>query len=404
MGKTDQQYIETVPKRGYRFVADVIVEDGSERGSLRKPAEPSAGATELSEQTIAFTVAADGVRIAYATSGEGPPLVKAANWLNHLEFDWRSPVWHHVMRELSAGRTLVRYDERGNGLSAWDVEDLSFEALVADLEAVVDAVGFERFPLLGISQGCAVSIVYAVRHPERVTRLVLHGGYARGWRLRDEGEISGWREGLVKMIRGGWGRDVAAFRQIFASLYIPDATPEQTRWWTDLQRITASPENAARLLETLGLINVLEFLPKVSAPTLVTHSRGDAVVPFVEGSGWPGSYGARGFCRSRAATTSFSPMSQLGRSGDQPSAAFWQPAGLRGDGYSSQRKASEQRVRGDAGHSTCCVMTTGFADPHARQLARRRGETRRGRSGAPELNEHIRVFPQSSISSRSRWR
>lgn len=282
-GKTDQQYIETIPKRGYRFVADVIVEDGPERGSLRKPAEPSAAAAELSEQTIAFTVAADGVRIAYATSGAGPPLVKAANWLNHLEFDWRSPVWHHVMRELSAGRTLVRYDERGNGLSDWDVEDFSFEALVADLEAVVDAVGFERFPLLGISQGCAVSIVYAVRHPERVTRLVLHGGYARGWRLRVESEIPGWHEGLVKMIRGGWGKDVAAFRQIFASLYIPDATPEQTRWWTDLQRITASPENAARLLETLGLINVMEFLPKVSVPTLVTHSRGDAAAPFVEG-------------------------------------------------------------------------------------------------------------------------
>jgi DNA-binding winged helix-turn-helix (wHTH) protein/alpha-beta hydrolase superfamily lysophospholipase len=279
-GKTDQEYIETVPKRGYRFVAQVAVE-----GDGARPA-PTAVATEaqaLPEQRIAFTVTADGVRIAYATSGEGPPLVKAANWLNHLEFDWRSPVWHHVMRELSTGRMLVRYDERGNGLSDWGAEDLSFEAFVTDLEAVVDAVGLDRFPLLGISQGCAVSIAYAVRHPERVTRMVLHGGYAKGWRLRGGEELSGWREGLVEMIRHGWGRDVPGFRQIFASIYIPDATPEQTQWWTDLQRVTASPENAARLLETLGRIDVVDLLPKVSVPTLVTHSRGDAGIPFFAG-------------------------------------------------------------------------------------------------------------------------
>ncbi|HSE94447.1 MAG TPA: alpha/beta fold hydrolase, partial [Methylomirabilota bacterium] len=278
-GKTDQEFIVTVPKRGYRFVADVAVE----AGPAAKPGpEDVAGPAALPPQTIGFTTTTDGVRIAYATSGEGPPLVKAANWLNHLEFDWQSPVWHHVMRELSTGRTLVRYDERGNGLSDWDVDDLSFEAFVADLEAVVDAVGLDRFPLLGISQGCAVSIAYAARHPERVTRMVLHGGYAKGWRLRG-GELTGWREGLVEMIRSGWGRDVPGFRQIFASIYIPDATPEQTRWWTDLQRVTASPENAARLLETLGRIDVVDLLPRVSVPTLVTHSRGDAGVPFFAG-------------------------------------------------------------------------------------------------------------------------
>lgn len=291
-GKTDQQFIETVPKRGYRFVAEVGVEKApAESGEGRvgaTAAEPSAAPAapeeaELPEQTIGFTVARDGVRIAYATSGEGPPLVKAANWLNHLEFDWRSPVWHHLMRELSTGRTLVRYDERGNGLSDWDVEDLTFESFVTDLEAVVEALGLERFPLLGISQGCAVSIAYSVRHPERVTRLVLHGGYAKGWRLRGPGEMSGWREGLVEMVRRGWGRDVPGFRQIFASIYIPDATPEQTRWWTDLQRMTASPENAARLLETLGTIDVADLLAAVSVPTLVTHSRGDAGVPFGAG-------------------------------------------------------------------------------------------------------------------------
>lgn len=279
-GKTNQAYIETVPTRGYRFVANVSVEDSgsAELDPERVPAEPP-----LPEQRIAFTTAVDGVRIAYATSGEGPPLIKAANWLNHLEFDWRSPVWHHVMRELSTGWTLIRYDERGNGLSDWDVEDLSFEAFVMDLEAVVDEVGLDRFPLLGISQGCAVSIAYAVRHPERVSRMVLHGGYAKGWRLRGPDELSQWREGLLEMIRSGWGRDVPGFRQIFASIYIPDATPEQTRWWTDLQRVTASPENAARLLETLGTIDVVDLLAEVSVPTLVTHSRGDAGVPFSAG-------------------------------------------------------------------------------------------------------------------------
>lgn len=281
-GKTDQQYIETVPKRGYRFVADVTTETGLSLDAVEQRAEAAAIVEHL-EQKIHFTVAADGVRIAYAASGEGPPLVKAANWLNHLEFDWRSPVWHHFMRELSTVRTLVRYDERGNGLSDWDVEDISFEALVADLEAVVDAAGLERFPLLGISQGCAVSIAYAVRHPERVTRLILHGGYALGWRLRTGSDQFRWREGLVQMIRSGWGKDVPAFRQIFASMYIPNSTPEQTRWWTDLQRVTASPENAARLLEALGTIDVVDRLPKVSVPTLVTHSRGDAVVPFSAG-------------------------------------------------------------------------------------------------------------------------
>lgn len=279
-GRTDQDYIETVPTRGYRFIADVSVETTAEDGP--GVARPAALET-LPEQSIGFTTAADGVRIAYATSGEGPPLVKAANWLNHLEFDWRSPVWHHVMRFLSTERTLVRYDERGNGLSDWDVEDLSFEAFVSDLEAVIDHLGLERFPLLGISQGCAVSIAYAVRYPDRVTRLVLHGGYAKGWRLRGGSEMSGWREGLVEMIREGWGKDVPAFRQIFASIYIPDATPEQTRWWTDLQRVTASPENAARLLETLGTIDVVDLLSEVPVPTLVTHSRGDAGVPFFAG-------------------------------------------------------------------------------------------------------------------------
>jgi len=235
------------------------------------------------EQEIRFCTAGDGVRIAYATVGEGPPLIKAANWLNHLEFDWESPIWRHVLRELAGDRTLVRYDERGNGLSDWNADEISFDAFVEDLEAVVEAVGVERFALLGISQGCAVSVAYAVRHPERVTHLVLHGGYALGWHHRGSPQDRERRQALATLMLQGWGEESPAFRQVFTSLYIPDATPEQMRWFNDLQRNTTSPENAVRLWEALGAIDVRELLPRVTTPTLVLHSRNESAVPFAAG-------------------------------------------------------------------------------------------------------------------------
>jgi pimeloyl-ACP methyl ester carboxylesterase len=223
------------------------------------------------------------VRIAFASAGCGPPLVKTANWLNHLEFDWQSPVWRHLLHELCADFRLIRYDERGNGLSDWDVDDFSLEALVCDLESVVDAAGIDRFPLLGISQGCAVAISYAVRHPERVTRMVLHGGYAKGWRARANPSEIARREAMLTLVREGWGQDNPAFRQIFTSWYIPDGSLEQWRWWNDLQRISTSPENAARLMVDLGNIDVTDLLPQVTIPTLVLHSVHDAAVPFAAG-------------------------------------------------------------------------------------------------------------------------
>ena len=234
-------------------------------------------------QDIRFCVTADGVRIAFASAGKGPPLVKTANWLNHLEFDWQSPVWRHLLRELSAEFRLIRYDERGNGLSDWKVDDFSYEALVRDLESVVDAAGLDRFPLLGISQGCAIAIGYAARHPERVTRMVLHGGYAKGWRTRGNPSEIARREAMLTLVREGWGQDNPAFRQIFTSWYIPDGSPEQWRWWNDLQRISTSPENAARLMIDLGKIDVSHLLAQVSVPTLVLHSVNDAAVPFAAG-------------------------------------------------------------------------------------------------------------------------
>ena len=203
--------------------------------------------------------------------------------LNHLEYDWQSPVWRHLLRELAKDHLLIRYDERGNGLSDWDVDDISFESFVSDLETVVDAAGLERFALLGISQGCPISIAYAVRHPERVTHLVLYGGYARGRRNRGSQEEIEQAEVLVTLMRHGWGRENPAFRQIFTSLFMPEATAEQMQWFNDLQRITASPENAVRIRQAFDVIDVSRLLSKVAVPTIVLHCRNDAIVPFDEG-------------------------------------------------------------------------------------------------------------------------
>ena len=244
-------------------------------------------------QEIRYCSTRDGVRIAYATVGEGPPLIKTANWLNHLEFDWESPIWRHVFRGLARDRRLIRYDARGNGLSDWDVEDISFEAYVRDLESVVEAAGVERFPLLGISQGCAISVEYAVRHPERVSRLVLHGGYATGWRLDPDPEEVVRREALQTLILHGWGQDNPMFRQVFTSGFIPDGTADQFHWMNELQRISISPENAVRLQNALGIVDIRDRLPLVQVPALVLHSRWDARVPHARGrelaAGIPGA-------------------------------------------------------------------------------------------------------------------
>jgi DNA-binding SARP family transcriptional activator/pimeloyl-ACP methyl ester carboxylesterase len=245
--------------------------------AANNPAQPE------EKQDIRFCVTDDDVRIAFATAGDGPPLIKTANWLNHLEFDWQSPVWRHLLRALTAEFRLIRYDERGNGLSDWKVDDFSIEALVRDLETVVDAAGLDRFPLLGISQGCAVAICYAVRHPERVTCMVLHGGYAKGWRTRSNPTEIARREAMLSLVLEGWGQDNPAFRQMFTSWYIPDGSVEQMHWWNDLQRITTSPENAVKLMIDLGKIDVTHLLPRVTVPTLVLHSRDDAAVPFSAG-------------------------------------------------------------------------------------------------------------------------
>jgi serine/threonine-protein kinase len=236
-------------------------------------------------QQIRFCNSSDGVSIACATVGQGPPLVKAANWLSHLEFDWQSPVWRHWLDELSKDHTLVRYDERGCGLSGWNVEDFNLEAWVRDLEAVVDSLSLERFPLLGLSQGGPIAIAYALRHPEKVSHLILYGSYARGLSKRElspnaRAEV----DMLLQLVKIGWGKEHAAFRQVFTTLFLPEGTPEQFRWFNELQRVSSSPENAVRMINGFYDLDVQEEARKLDVPTLVFHAQGDLRIPFREGA------------------------------------------------------------------------------------------------------------------------
>ena len=236
-------------------------------------------------QHIRFIESHDGTRLAYAASGSGGPVViKCATWLSHLERDWISPVWRHLLSDLSGYATLIRYDERGCGLSDWDVDDLGFETWVRDLEIVERAVGAETFVLLGISQGAAVAIAYAARYPDRVDKLVLHGGYARGRlvrsgtaREREEAEL------MCRLAELGWGKEDTSFRQFFTTQFIPGGTPDQHQWFNEMERVSTSPENAARFMREFNEIDVQKYLAKVECPTLVLHSARDVRVPFDEG-------------------------------------------------------------------------------------------------------------------------
>jgi pimeloyl-ACP methyl ester carboxylesterase/DNA-binding winged helix-turn-helix (wHTH) protein len=269
-----QKVIRTRHGRGYRFVADVRVADGEPRSRAGYGTPPL-------EQVIRFCTTSDGVRLAYATVGHGPPLVRAAHWITHLDYDWHSPVWRHWLEGLADGRTLVRYDERGCGLSDHDIGTWSIDAFVHDLETVVDDLGLGRFPLLGVSQGGPVAIAYADRHPERVSRLVLIGSYAQGRRRRARTEEERREADLqVEIARVGWGRDDPTFRRFFTSSFIPDASPELWDAFAELLRRTTPAENAAQLLATWAEIDVTEAARRIEVPTLILHARDELRVPF----------------------------------------------------------------------------------------------------------------------------
>lgn len=236
------------------------------------------------EQQIRFCTADDGVRLAYATFGSGPPLVKAANWVTHLEFDFTSPLWRHWWEEFGSRHTVLRYDERGCGLSDREPEDLSLEAFVGDLEKVVDAAGLDQFALLGVSQGGGVAIRYAIEHPERVTHLILCGAYARGRTQRDlSAEERAEAELLQSIVRVGWGKADPRFRRVFTTMFVPEATEEQKDWFDELMHISVTPEMAVRLREAWSGVDVTGYLADCEVPALVAHSRGDRAVPFEEG-------------------------------------------------------------------------------------------------------------------------
>jgi pimeloyl-ACP methyl ester carboxylesterase/DNA-binding winged helix-turn-helix (wHTH) protein len=270
------KYIETVPRHGYRFVAPV-------RNVMRSEASQAVAAggqsiTPLPRQDIRFSVTEDGVRLAWASIGDGLPLVKASNWLTHLDFEWGSPIWQHWWTELSKHHRLIRYDERGNGMSQRNVPDVSFDTWVRDLETVVDAAGLDRFSLLGISRGGAIAIAYAVKHPERVSKLVLYGAFRVGLYHYGSPEELEARCALISLTRLGWGLHHPAFCRMFTNRFIPNATPVHENWFDDLQRVSTSAENAARLIEVDSNIDVRRFLRQVQVPTLVVHCDRDQVV------------------------------------------------------------------------------------------------------------------------------
>jgi len=265
-----QQLIRTVARRGFLFV-----------GEVTEPTAPALSSPSSPRQEVTLRRSADGVTLAVATAGEGPVLVRAGTWLTHVEQDWTSPIWRPFLLPLAARNRLLRYDVRGCGLSDREVEDLSFQAFVRDLEAVTEDL--DQFALFGASQGGAAAIAYAVAHPGRVSHLILSGAYARGRNRRGQPAEHAKAQALMTLMREGWGDPRSAFMQAFSSMYLPKGTSEQIRWWMDLQRLTTSAETAVRLRETFDNIDVTELLPLVRAPTLVLHSRGDSVAPFEEG-------------------------------------------------------------------------------------------------------------------------
>ncbi|WP_232666625.1 alpha/beta fold hydrolase [Pseudonocardia sp. TRM90224] len=245
---------------------------------MTRPVHPPAAPP----QDVRFCRSADGTRLAYAIHGSGPPILVASCWLSHLEYDWQSPVWRHFLLDLGRFATVVRYDERGYGMSDWDVEDFSLPSRIADLEAVADAAGLTRFALMGMSQGGPVAITYAARHPQRLTRLVLYGTYSVAMRdaTPDARELE---DTFTQMIKVGWARPDSTFRRVFTNLMIPGATERQAGWLDELQARATSTENAVNARTERMRADARELLPEIATPTLVLHARGDRMVDFAEG-------------------------------------------------------------------------------------------------------------------------
>lgn len=233
----------------------------------------------LLQQEVQFCTVDDDIKLAYASIGQGYPIIKTANWLSHLEHDWQAPIWSLLYHDLAQKYRFIRYDERGNGLSDWNVKDISFDAFSKDLEAIVSATKLKKFALLGISQGASVAIDYAIKYPEKVSHLILFGAYAAGWRINATDEEIKKREAIMTLTGIGWGKDNPAYRQIFSSTFLPSANKEEYDWFNDFQRLTTSPENAERFLSVFGDIDVRHHLANIKVPTLIIHSLNDQRIP-----------------------------------------------------------------------------------------------------------------------------
>jgi pimeloyl-ACP methyl ester carboxylesterase/DNA-binding winged helix-turn-helix (wHTH) protein len=272
---TTQRIIKTVQRRGFRLACEVVAEATSQTRD--------AGFGARHSQEVRFCRSRDGTHIAYAATGSGYPLVKAGHWLTHLEYDWHSPIWRPFLDRLSSDFRVIRYDQRGNGLSDWEVETFSLDRFVDDLEAVTDAAGLDRFALYGTSQGAPIALAYARRFPERVSHLILQGGYKEGRLVRASEAERASGDALLTLIRHGWGKPGSALVKAFASLFVPDGTKEEIDALAELQRITASPQNAARIREAVDHFDVGPFLGDIRVPTLVLHARNDGVQPLDQG-------------------------------------------------------------------------------------------------------------------------
>ncbi len=283
---TAQAIIKTFPRRGFRFIAEVQSEHDEAGEPDEMPDAPtgtSGGPPASVRQKVRFCTSKDGTQIAYSTTGSGVPLVRAGHWLTHLEHDWHSPVWRPFLDEIGRTFRVTRYDQRANGLSDWSVDDLSLESFVDDLEAVSDAAGLDRFALYGTSQGAPIAIAYAVRHPERVSHLILHGGYCLGRLLREETADREQGEAMLTLMRHGWGKSGSPFIKAFTTNFIPGGNAEQMQSLVELQRQTTSPGNAVRLRRAVDSFDVTDILEKVATRTLVIHARDDGVHPLDQG-------------------------------------------------------------------------------------------------------------------------
>jgi pimeloyl-ACP methyl ester carboxylesterase/DNA-binding winged helix-turn-helix (wHTH) protein len=276
-----QAVIKTIHSRGYQFVAGV-------KALTQEPARQSQtlASTDIGledQSAVQYCRSRDGVSIAHAQVGEGYPVVITGSWMTHLQEDWQNPAWGPYLKHLARDFKLIRYDQRGNGMSDWNDVDISFDRMVDDLAAVIDCYDLQRFAILGCSQSAAVSAVYAARHPDRVSQLVLHGSYPRGRRRRGDAQSFAESEALVTLIGQSWGNENPAIRQTFTSLMMPGATPDEANWFNEFQRTCGPAANMARIREMFDKMSVIDMLEDIQVPTLVLHSTGDSIVPLAEG-------------------------------------------------------------------------------------------------------------------------